>query len=65
MVVVRLSRGRGLAITLAVSRVLIVVAVVVLVVVALIVSLAVILAIALWGEPENIKHCHVMTTTFL
>lgn len=70
MVVVRLSRGRGLAIALAVSRVLIVVAIVVLVVVvALIVSsLAVVLAVALWGEPEvqeNIAEGHTMTVTGL
>lgn len=61
VVVVRLSRGRGLAIALAVSRVLIVVAIVVLVVVvALIVSMAVVLAVALWGEPANIKHGRTM-----
>lgn len=61
VVVVRLSRGRGLAIALAVSRVLIVVAIVVLVVVALIVSLAVVLAVALQGEKESIKHGHTIT----
>lgn len=55
VVVVRLSRGRGLTIALAVSRVLIVAAIVVLVVVSLIVSLAVVLAVALQGEPENIR----------
>lgn len=69
MVVVRLSRGRGLAIALAVSGVLTVVAIVVLVVVvALIVSLAVVLAVALWGEPEvqeNIEHGHTMMVTDL
>lgn len=64
VVVVRLSRGRGLAVALAVSRVLIVVAVVVLVVVALIVALAVVLAVALLGEPDNIKQGHTMTITF-
>lgn len=53
VVVVRLSRGRGLAIALAVSRVLIVVAIVILVVVALIVALAVVLAIALLGETTS------------
>lgn len=66
MVVVRLSRGGGLAIALAVSRVLIVVAIVVLVVVvALIVSMAVVLAVALWGEVENIKYGRTMSITFL